>query len=299
MVDKLQVNPEALSVEEDALNATSTAAAQLAGEQVDIKHFGKDGEGDIHIDSKTVVNTAERPEWVPEKFWDTEKGEVRLEQMAKSNAELEKALTAKGQAPEETPKETPEETPKETPKETPEETPKETPEGSDNAIEAARQQYAETGELGEDSYAALEAAGLDKATVDVYLAGVKAQEANYQNQAYEKAGGSEESYTEMVTWAQQNLSPEEISTFNTMIGDATTMPSAVEGMYLKMQKDTGSEGVPVQGNNSQVSGGESYESAQQMMKDIASKEYKTDKAFQAKVANKIANAERRGINLFS
>lgn len=297
MVDKLQVNPESLTVDQDALNTESADAAALAGDQVDIKHYGRDGEGDTHLDSKVEVNTAERPDWVAEKFWDAEKGEVRLEAMAKSNAELERALTAKGQeTPEETP-ETPEETP-ETPDDTPKETPEETPE-SDSPIEFARQQFAETGELGDDAYAKLEAAGLDRATVDVYLEGVKAQEVNYQQQAYAKAGGTEDSYKEMISWASQNLNEAEVNTFNGMVNDPNTMTAAVEGMYLKMQKDTSSEGTPVQGNNTQVTGGDSYQSAQEMMKDISSTQYKTDKAFQAKVAGKIANAERRGVNLFS
>ncbi len=35
---------------------------------------------------------AERPEYIKEKFWDAEKGEVRLEELAKANGELEKKL---------------------------------------------------------------------------------------------------------------------------------------------------------------------------------------------------------------
>ena len=298
MVDTLQINPDSLTVGQDALNAESDAAAALAGDQVDIKHFGKDGEGDTHLNATVEQDTTEKPDWVADKFWDAEKGEVRLEAMAKSNAELERALTAKGQETAETPEDVVE-TPEETSAETPEEPTAGTTPDADSPIDFARQQYAETGELGDDSYAKLEAAGLDRATVDVYLAGVKAQEVNYQQQAYAKAGGTEESYSEMISWASQNLNEAEVNTFNGMVNDPNTMTAAVEGMYLKMQKDTGSEGTPVQGNNTQITGGEGYQSAQEMMTDIASKQYKTDKAFQAKVAGKIANAERRGINLFS
>jgi hypothetical protein len=35
-------------------------------------------------------NKPQRPEHIPEKFWDAEKGEVRVEEMAKSYAELER-----------------------------------------------------------------------------------------------------------------------------------------------------------------------------------------------------------------
>lgn len=44
---------------------------------------------------------AERPEFIKEKFWDPEKGEVRLEELAKANSELEKKLgSGAGKVPE-------------------------------------------------------------------------------------------------------------------------------------------------------------------------------------------------------
>lgn len=55
-----------------------------------------DGLGDHHAQDPTADAQAkeqakrERPEWLPEKFWDADKKEPRLDQMAKSYAELEK-----------------------------------------------------------------------------------------------------------------------------------------------------------------------------------------------------------------
>lgn len=43
----------------------------------------------------------DRPDWVPEKFWDPEKKSPRVEQLAKSYAELEKKLSQRAPAPSE------------------------------------------------------------------------------------------------------------------------------------------------------------------------------------------------------
>ena len=43
----------------------------------------------------TEQEVMERPEIIPEKFWDTETGEINLEDMAKSYAHLEKFATGK------------------------------------------------------------------------------------------------------------------------------------------------------------------------------------------------------------
>ena len=54
------------------------------------------------IDHKEKEPVAEKPEYIPEKFWNKEKGEVRLEDVFKSQGELEKKLSqGKHKAPEE------------------------------------------------------------------------------------------------------------------------------------------------------------------------------------------------------
>jgi len=47
----------------------------------------------ITIEGESTANSpqqAERPDHIPEKFWDTEAGEVNVEAMAKSYSELER-----------------------------------------------------------------------------------------------------------------------------------------------------------------------------------------------------------------
>lgn len=48
---------------------------------------------------EAAPSTATRPEYLPEKFWDAQKGEAKLDQLAISYANLEKAFSSKSQAP--------------------------------------------------------------------------------------------------------------------------------------------------------------------------------------------------------
>lgn len=48
---------------------------------------------------EAAPSTATRPEYLPEKFWDTAKGEPKVDQLAISYTNLEKAFSSKSQAP--------------------------------------------------------------------------------------------------------------------------------------------------------------------------------------------------------
>ncbi|CAB4164937.1 hypothetical protein UFOVP817_10 [uncultured Caudovirales phage] len=48
---------------------------------------------------EAAASTVTRPEYIPEKFWDAAKGEAKLDQLAISYANLEKAFSSKSQAP--------------------------------------------------------------------------------------------------------------------------------------------------------------------------------------------------------
>lgn len=70
------------------------------------KIFGKEGgdDGDDEKkegDDKEPEDKAERPDFIKEKFWDAEKGEPRLEAMAKAYDDLEKKLGNNKKAPDE------------------------------------------------------------------------------------------------------------------------------------------------------------------------------------------------------
>ena len=299
MVDKLQMNPDAGSVSDE-----NNEAALKAGEGVTISHRGGDTGVDINIpanadsvEAGSVTPEGDesaapvKPDWAPEKFWDAEKGELRTEDLAKSYAELEK-----GKAPDPD-KADEDKTPDGDLNKSNEGEP---PADQPNAIQAAQAEWAEKGELTGETYESLASAGLDKATVDNYIAGAKLQQEAVFNEVYSLAGGTAESYAEMMTWAAANLSDAEKASYDKTLDDPAARSATVEGMYLKYQQAANAEGTQLHGAATSASpAGSGYSSSQEMMKDMSSPQYKTDKAFQAKVAQKIKNAEARGVNLFA
>ncbi len=48
---------------------------------------------------EAAPSTVTRPDYIPEKFWDAQKGEAKIDQLAISYANLEKAFSSKSQAP--------------------------------------------------------------------------------------------------------------------------------------------------------------------------------------------------------
>jgi len=70
--------------------------------------------------------------------------------------------------------------------------------------------YEDNGELSEDHYEALEKAGIPRAYVDAYVEGIEAQAQMAQEQILSNVGGQEQ-YDEMVEWAKESLTEQEIS----------------------------------------------------------------------------------------
>jgi hypothetical protein len=61
---------------------------------------GEVATGEVSADSSAEHKLEDRPEWVPEKFWDADKKEVRVEALAKSYSEAEKRIHQKAEPPE-------------------------------------------------------------------------------------------------------------------------------------------------------------------------------------------------------
>lgn len=133
----------------------------------------------------------------------------------------------------------------------PQEAPAEIPQVDFDAYSA---EYAETGGLSEDTYAALEARGIPKAMVDSYIAGQQAQGQALAQETFNIVGG-EDRYKEMVGWAEQNMEPSDIESFNRILssGDKSAIRMAVLGIHSQyanglspsMLKATGSAGSSV------------------------------------------------------
>lgn len=144
-----------------------------------------------------------RPDNIPEKFWDAEKGEVRVDDLLKSYTELE----SKGS--------------------TPQASQEEPAAGeAEAAVEAAGLNWDDLGtkindkgSLDEADYAALAKVGVPKEVADRYIELVKGERAAATNAAYEYAGG-EQATNELLDWAAKSLPKDQIEGYNAMLASA-------------------------------------------------------------------------------
>ena len=238
---------------------------------------------------------------IPKKFLN-EDGSVNVEAMAKSYSELEKKMSQ--------PKAQPQDAPKEAPKEDkqPEGEKKQEPAKVENEGQARElvtskgidfdglaREFAAKGELSDDTYTKLEAAGINKGTVDAYIQGQVALAEKYQNEAMDLIGGKD-AYQEMSAWAKDNLTPGQLKAYNNAVAsyDMDTVNLAVQG--LKAQYDKANGVAPkrqLMGNTG--SSGETiqpFRSRTQYVDAIKDPRYERDSAYRADV---LARLERSDI----
>ena len=247
------------------------------------------------VEIKTEETTSEKPveekqstqsvQGLPEKF-------KSVEDLAKSYSELEKKLG------EQTPKEETVDPVSAT--KLKEEAPKQenSLEIAEDAVENAglnfdtlAQEYAEKGQLGDESYKALEQSGIPKAYVDQFIAGQKAIGEQQTNNVKTMVGG-EDAYNEMASWASKNMSEGEKKAYNAAVNsaDMDTVKLAVDGLRAKYQAANGTEPSLMQGKATPVAE-QGYASWAEVTQAMADPRYAKDPAYQAAVKAKIANSE--------
>lgn len=235
------------------------------------------------------------PEGVPEKFWDAEKGVVKHDDMLKSYLELEKKI---GQPATEKKDEKPAEKPADKPAEE-----KPPVDGGEQAAKDAlaakgldlapfSAEYAEKGELSTESYDKLTKAGLSKAIVDEYIAGRQALAVNRMNEIFAEAGGSAESYTQVMTWAKTGLSKGEVEAYNRVMeaGNHGEMKLAAKALHAKFSAAEGSDPALVGGDRrvsqSDVAPFKSWAQVTEAMRDP--RYTKNDPAYHAEIDRRLA-----------
>lgn len=239
-------------------------------------------EGNVTGSEAPVEQTQEaRPEWLPEKF-------NSPEDLSKAYGELEKQYTQSRQEAAQA-KET-EDSNEVSPNEA--EAVTEARDAVENAgldFDSMQTEFAENGELSEDTYKDLEGRGIPKEMVDAYVDGQKAKATAYTNELYQSAGG-EEAYQEMSQWASENLSDSEIDAFNDSITSGNTSQArlAIDGMVSRYRDNGGYEPSLLSGKAS--ASVDTYDSWAQVTKDMATTEYKKDPAFRQAVEKKLGRS---------
>ena len=247
------------------------------------------------VEIKTEETTSEKPveekqstqsvQGLPEKF-------KSVEDLAKSYSELEKKLG------EQTPKEETVDPVSAT--KLKEEAPKQenSLEIAEDAVENAglnfdtlAQEYAEKGQLGDESYKALEQSGIPRAYVDQFIAGQKAIGEQQTTNVKSMVGG-EQAYNEMASWASKNMSDGEKKAYNAAVNsaDMDTVKLAVDGLRAKYQAANGTEPSLMQGKATPVAE-QGFQSWAEVTAAMADPRYSKDPAYQEAVKQKLANSE--------
>lgn len=263
-------------------NATSISATDnrpgREDQNADLTATTKEGDEESQV--------AKRPDDIPEKFWDAEKGEVNVAALLKSQQDAEAALRAKNEKPA---------------GKSGDQTPAADDAARESVVAAASAEFAEKGELSDDTYGALEKAGLSRDMVDDYIEGQKAIVSNLQSAAFGEFDGSREAYDAAVEWAVENLSEEEIQAIDVQVtsrnpGIVKQGAAALAAKYAANADIT--PDTTIQGGGNNINTGAHFKSSAEMQTAMRDPRYKTDPAFRAEVSSKIANAERAGVNLF-
>jgi hypothetical protein len=234
-----------------------------------------DPETEEAVDAIPEEQTQEdRPEWLPEKF-------KSPEDMANAYSELEKKMGAGANEQEQEEGETTNE------EEQPDDSTKEDTNTNDVIVEASKEFFENDGVISEETYKNLAEIGLPKELVDSYAAG---QQALQQSEEGNIKSVTEGNWDQMAEWAANNLSPEEVETFDDIVQNGTVEQAklATKGLYAQFKAENGVTPKLVQGA---VNGSSTmpFKSNQELARAMSDPRYKSgDKSYHEEIDRRIA-----------
>ncbi len=142
--------------------------------------------------------------------------------------------------------------------------------------------FTEKGGITTKQYAELEKHGIPEQVVDNYIDGIIAKQNEFTRSVYDLAGGQEQ-YKVIESWANENLSENEINYISGLKGDAQLL--ALKG--VKAQYDLANSGTQrINGNTNDNNSGSSYAKTEDYIRDVEDPRYRSSPAFRDKVAEK-------------
>lgn len=242
----------------------------------------------------------QKPEWVPEKFYDAKTGAVDLKNVLKSYGELEKFKgEPKGeQAPAGEPV-----VPVSDPIVTPAPELPQVPGVNNDAMKAFSAEIQKDGKLSETSYESLVKAGYPKTVVDAYLKGMTSEQssrravqeariADAEIVSITESIGGKSVLAEMQAWAKASMSEVDLKTYNEAVSsrDASKVRLAVAGLHHTFTQAHGHTPNYLPGGKPDQDRGDGYESSKDITKAINDPRYATSAAYREEVAAKLGRS---------
>lgn len=216
----------------------------------------------------------ERPTWLPEKF-------ESAEDLAKAYGELESKMGAGAEQEEQQVEEQEQE-------EKPEQSENEFTETQKLISDASKQYYENGGEIPDETYEALEKAGINRDLVERFKAG---QEALEEGEISQIKGAAGDEYDAMSDWAGKNLDDDEFSAFNEVVNNGTVQQAklAVKGLYARYKSEVGATGPKLVTGGTTGSSTMPFNSMQEVSRFMQDPKYKSgDKAYHAELDRRLA-----------
>lgn len=225
---------------------------------------------------------AERPSWLPEKF-------KSPEEMAKSYSDLEKRLGGANQQQQQ--EESPVDQQQKDQPIAPDQEDNQFAQQWENQFSDFSKEYAEKGQLSDDSFKKLKEMGYPKQVVNAYIEGQKAL-AERGTQSLMTDIGGQDGFKEMHDWATQNLTQDEIDSYNSILdtGDQRQASFAVKGMYARYKSASGNKPKLVSGSQTRGST-QAFRSIAEMTRAMSDPRYKSDPAFRKDVERRLENSK--------
>jgi len=270
MADLHQVQINEVNEEENISLEAQAAMQEEAAQQRNQTLEADPKEGKETIEEQLKVDEVpeeERPEWLDEKF-------DNPEDMAKAYKELQKKMS-EPKADKKAAKKSVEE-----------------PAGAEvttGAIESARNEFSESGELSDSTFDALEAAGLPRAFVEQYINGQEAMSIQQASSIQESIGGAG-NYEAMAEWASENIADGDLDAFNAIVEGPSVEQAriTVKGMYAQFQAAGGKGPALVQGSTSGDSGVKPFGSTAQVTEAMRDPRYASDPAYRENVEKRMS-----------
>jgi hypothetical protein len=235
------------------------------------------------LESSNVVNTAPdkieapapeapapkaRPETVPEKFWNSEKGEINVEALLKSYSDLERSRTKPADdkpAPE---TKADEAAPAE-----------KAPQFTDFEAEVY-----ESGTLSDGAREALKKSGYQDAVIDRLVSGINAEKEVLLGKLHSHVGGKEQ-FDSLIEWGKKNLPEHERSFIDEQL-NSPAYTAAIDLLKMRYEKAVPREPAPINGAPASDTG--AFQSQAQMVAAMRDPRYNSDPAYRQSVMRKVA-----------
>ena len=219
------------------------------------------------------ITGEERPEWLPEKF-------DSAEAMAKAYSDLESKFTKDQQEGSET-------------LISKGERDSESPSVSLDDFAEFNTEFAETGDISEDSRAKIEGWGIPREMIDGYIKGQQAMLDTHFRSIYEEVGG-ESNYENMISWAKESLPPGDQTAFNEAVVNGTPeqMMFAIRSTASRWRAETGTPSTMplIQGDTGSAGASGSFQSVAQLTEAMRDPRYTKDPAYRKDIETRLSHS---------